>query len=345
VEAITESAVVGRGEGCPRPYVTGETVASAAAFFDAHHTVLQSSVTDLASAREWMAERADAVDRNPAAWCAIEIALLDAMARAAGLPLEAYLSRPCLSGRFSYTAVIGDAEPEQFSAMAKRYAKAGFTDFKIKLSGVLARDRSKIAQLRALPLRAFRLRVDANNLWRDAADAVRQLRDLDCPFFALEEPLPPGRYDELARLSDALDTHIVLDESLTHVAQLERIAATPARWIADIRVSKMGGLLRSFDVVTRARELRLPIIVGAQVGETSVLTRAALTIAMSAGDALVAQEGAVGTHLLAYDLCDRPLVFGPGGVLDVSGYPELSGPGLGIEIKTSHVQKLQTAQS
>ena len=65
VEAITESAIVGHGEGCPRPYVTGETIASAAAFFDAHHTDLQSSVTDLASAREWMAERADAVDRNP----------------------------------------------------------------------------------------------------------------------------------------------------------------------------------------------------------------------------------------------------------------------------------------
>jgi L-alanine-DL-glutamate epimerase-like enolase superfamily enzyme len=341
VEAITDSAILGHGEGCPRPYVTGETIASAAAFFDAHRASLQSSVTDLATVRAWMAEHAAAVDRNPAAWCAVEIALLDAMARAAGLPLEPYLSRPSLSGRFGYTAVIGDAEPEQFFAMANRYAMAGFTDFKIKLSGDLERDRSKVAQLRALPLPTLRLRVDANNLWHEAGDAIRHLRDLDCRFFAVEEPLPPGRYDELAQLSDALDTFIVLDESLTRLAQLERIAAVPARWIANIRVSKMGGLLRSFDMVACARELRLPIIVGAQVGETSVLTRAALAIAAAAGDALVAQEGAAGTHLLAYDVCDRPLAFGPGGLLEVSDHPELSGPGLGLEVKTTERDQKQ----
>jgi hypothetical protein len=72
------------------------------------------------------------------------------------------------------------------------------------------------------------------------------------------------------------------------------------------------------------------VIVGAQVGETSVLTRAQLTAARSAGDALVAQEGAFGTFLLERDVCDPPLMFGAGGVLDASAYPMLTGPGLGV---------------
>jgi hypothetical protein len=44
----------------------------------------------------------------------------------------------------------------------------------------------------------------------------------------------------------------------------------------------------------------------------------------------VAQEGAFGTFLLTHDVCDPPLMFGAGGVLDVASYPPLQQPGLGI---------------
>ena len=70
------------------------------------------------------------------------------------------------------------------------------------------------------------------------------------------------------------------------------------------------------------------------MGGTSILTRAALTVAQAAGDRLVAQEGAFGTILLEHDLCDPPLMFGAAGILDVAQYPELQKPGLGIEIAT-----------
>lgn len=68
----------------------------------------------------------------------------------------------------------------------------------------------------------------------------------------------------------------------------------------------MGGLLRSLDAVKHLRKMSIPIIVGAQVGETSVLTRAALPVAQAAGEALYAQEGAFGTRLLQQDICPSP---------------------------------------
>ena len=52
--------------------------------------------------------------------------------------------------------------------------------------------------------------------------------------------------------------------------------------------------------------------------ETSLLTRVALTVAQAAGPSLVAQEGAFGTFLLERDICDPPLMFGAGGILDAS---------------------------
>jgi L-Ala-D/L-Glu epimerase len=90
-------------------------------------------------------------------------------------------------------------------------------------------------------------------------------------------------------------------------------------------------LLRSLAVVDAARSAGVGIVVGAQVGETSLLTRAALIVAQAAGDALVAQEGAFGTALLERDVCDPPLMFGKCGVLDIAMYPGLTtSPGFGL---------------
>jgi hypothetical protein len=82
-------------------------------------------------------------------------------------------------------------------------------------------------------------------------------------------------------------------------------------------------------VIAGARARGIGVIVGAQVGETSLLTRAGLTAARAASDALVAQEGAFGTFLLQRDVCDPPLMFGAGGMLDASAHPMLTAPGLG----------------
>jgi L-alanine-DL-glutamate epimerase-like enolase superfamily enzyme len=106
----------------------------------------------------------------------------------------------------------------------------------------------------------------------------------------------------------------------------------------------MGGLLRSLHVIKAAEARGVGVIVGAQVGETSLLTRAALTVAQAAGDNLVAQEGAFGTFLLDYDVCDPPLMFGEGGVLDAAVHPMLTRPGLGV-FPTNPPRSTATAKS
>jgi hypothetical protein len=57
------------------------------------------------------------------------------------------------------------------------------------------------------------------------------------------------------------------------------------------------------------------MIVGAHVGETSVLTRAGITLAHAIKDRLVGHEGAFGTHLLTRDVFSDPLMFGRRGFL------------------------------
>ena len=280
-----------------------------------------------------MAAHAAELDANPAAWCAIELALLDVMAKDVGQPIEAFLGLPPLRGRFRYTAVLGDAERQVFQATADQYRGYGFTDLKVKLSGNADRDREHLDVVRRWGSQATRVRVDANNLWARADEAIAFLRALNCQFFAIEEPVSANQYGELLQIADALDCRIVLDESFVRLAQLAPLQANPDRWLINVRVSKMGGLLRSLDIVQAARRAGIGLIVGAQVGETSLLTRAALTVAHAAGPALVAQEGAFGTLLLERDVCDPPLMFGPAGVLDVARFSDLTGAGLGLTFR------------
>ena len=330
VEAVSRTDIVGYGESCPRPYVTGESIASARAFTARHEAALCEEIQDLASLRTWMASHAEELDANPAAWCAVEIAILDLLAQESGQTIEAFLSLPPMDGRFRYSAVLGDSDTEAFEQTFEQYRRMGFTDFKIKLSGDSDRDRAKMAVLRGRDGEATRIRVDANNLWERADDAIRFLRALDYRFFAVEEPIRPHQYGELATIADALDCPIILDESFVRIGQLTLVGGTPARWLINLRVSKMGGLLRSLQVVEGARTAGIGLIIGAQVGETSLLTRAALTVAHAGRDGLVAQEGAFGTFLLNEDICDPPLMFGAGGVLDTSSHPFLNRPGLGV---------------
>lgn len=337
VDIRTAAGAVGYGEGCPRPYVTGETLETASNFLAEHEASVRKSISDLASLRAWIADHADVIDANPAGWCALELALLDALAQEEGVPVETLLSLPRLAGRFQYSAVLGDMPSGAFAAMASQYAAMGFADFKIKLSGDASRDGDKIAALQMLDVPAIRVRADANNLWTETTEAIAHLSRLDYPFVAIEEPIAANRYADLPAIGEALNARIVLDESFLRIDQLDHLRAQPERWLLNVRVSKMGGLLRALAIVHAARAAGIGVIVGAQVGETSLLTRAGLTAAHAAAGNLVAQEGAFGTMLLERDVCDPPLMFGRGGILDIAKYPSASaGPGFGLGV-LSHV--------
>ncbi len=328
VAARSSGGLTGYGEGCPRPYVTGETVASAAEFVGRHAGAIAAEVHDAQSLRAWAGAHRDAIDANPAAFCAVELALLDLFGKEAGAPVEDLIGAPRIEGPFSYSAVLGDSPYLVYWLQLRRYRRRGFTDFKVKVSGDVRRDRRKLRYFAGERGRRLRVRLDANNLWGSDDECTAHLSALGCEVFAVEEPLRSGDFAGFERVAEATGARIILDESLLRASQLDALA-NPERWLVNVRVSKMGGIVRSLEVAQRAADLGLGVIVGAQVGETSILTRAALTVMQSAGPALAAAEGAFGTHLLREDLTDPCLMFGDGGLLQA---PPPS-PGLGLEVR------------
>lgn len=330
VQAYGTNNLCGYGEGCPREYVTDESLESAQVFVDTHRTDWLANIHDVDSLINWVVNHQSDIDAHPAAWSAVELALLDLFGKERGCSVESLLGLPEIEGRFSYTAVLGDGTVRQFEAQLARYIQTGFSNFKIKLSGSSESDLGKVALLANAGIAPHQVRADANNLWQNADTAIAYLYALNYQFYAIEEPLQAGNIVGMQRISNALKTKIILDESLLRVQQLDDFCEFPEQWIINLRISKMGGLLRSLDLARTVGQRGLRLIVGAHVGETSVLTRAALAVVSNMRNMVLAQEGAFGTHLLAHDVVQSPLMFGAHGVLDPATFNFAAKPGWGL---------------
>ena len=327
VEMHSDSGAIGYGESCPREYVTEENMDTVIQFFNDYIGTFQQEVIDLISLKNWLNSHVDNINKNPAAMCAVELAFLDLLAKDNDKTIESMLGQSELNERFKYSAVLGDSSIEVFESTLDRYMKMGFSDYKVKLSGELKKDQQKCEFLKVLSTGKARLRFDANNLWSNATDAIRYLDALDIEFFAIEEPLLPNMYSDMKVLMETSGKSIILDESFLRDDQFEHLKSYQGDWLINLRVSKMGGLLRSKHIVDYAKTIGMKVIIGAQVGETSLLTRAALTIASYAEDILVAQEGAFGDLLLEHDICEQPLMFGKYGELNIPANNEVYGFG------------------
>ncbi|MDR2195489.1 MAG: hypothetical protein LBE50_02640 [Gallionellaceae bacterium] len=304
VEVRDAAGHYGLGEGCPRPYVTGEDVPGALRFLREHQDAL-SALEDLSSLKAWIATHTAIIDQNPSAFCAVELALIDLFARQAGQDVETFLGIERTINPISVSAVYGTGNTVVFRLQAALFALYGMRDAKLKLSGDLARDLARTQSL----ARGGHLRLDANNLWRDAEAALPALAALAPYAWAIEEPIQPRDWPGLTRIARETGLAIILDESLLRLDDLDAMPKDIAI-LPNLRVSKQGGLLRSLELLSRVDG---SVIVGAQVGETSILARAGLALAHAAGNKLKGCECAYAPLLLSRDAATPSLGFGRGG--------------------------------
>lgn len=310
---------IGLGEGCPRSYVTGEDVSSALAFLDARRAEL-SGIDSMEALQAWRQANEREIDQNPSAFCAVELALLDLFARQCRQSVEAMLDLQAAARPVVATAVYGTGGAFKFGAQALLFAVNGMRGAKLKLSGDIARDARRAAAL----ARRARVRLDANNIWPDAAQAIPALKLLSAHAWAVEEPIRARDWEGMRLIAAQTGLRIILDESMLRRADLD---AAPKGAIPNLRVSKLGGLLRSLDCLDHAGE---EVIVGAQVGETSILARAGLVLAKAAGAHLLGYEGAYAPLLLAYDAVRPSLGFGRAGMVRDGAFQHAPGWGLSL---------------
>lgn len=313
----------GYGEGCPRTYVAGDNLESSITWVKEKFSNGQMAFATLDDLKYWASSHEKVIDHYPSAWCAVEMAMLDLLSREQRCTVEELLGLNNTSRCGQYTAVLGDDKAWKYTTLVDQYLIRGFTDFKIKLSGNLERDMEKIDLLEALSEQHHaplpRIRLDANNLWKDHCDeAIAFTKALGTGrIFAIEEPVRAKHVEDISRVSMATGLPVILDESLCTLDDLKMFENVPGQFIANIKVSRLGGLVRALRMIAEVKKLEWPIIVGAHVGETSLLTRAALVASAAAGESLVAHEGAFGDYLVQREPVQPMLKFGRDGMMDL----------------------------
>jgi len=313
----------GFGEGCPRTYVAGDDMDSSVEWVRREFEEGHKAFASYADMREWTRANESLVRRYPSAWCAVEMALLDLFARERGVSLESFLGVDSGRREARYSAVLGDDYTWRYTYLADQYLVRDMRDFKLKLKGVIEKDRKRIDILRGLAAEYevddLRVRLDANNFWAENTDtAVNYIKSLAGPFFAVEEPVAQGDHSQNSRFSVKTGLPVILDESLLSCDDLVQYDSLPGSFIANIKISRVGGLLRALDLVRMLTERGWPVIIGCHVGETSLLTRAGLLVAAAAGDLLTAHEGGFGDYLVEWEPVKPILRFGHRGRLNLN---------------------------
>ncbi len=319
------NGIKGFGEGCPRDYVAGDDLESSIRWIQENFPNGEVCFDTFDDVQSWAEKNSTVIDTYPSAWCALEMALLDLFSREENCAVETFLGIDGSLRQGRYTAILGDDKEWTFTTIVDRYLVMGLTDFKIKLNGNLNKDQAKLVILEELchqhSVTDLRIRLDANNLWsgrlEKAITHLTALHEITENLFAVEEPVGPRALEDISRVSLATGLPVILDESLCTLGDLSLFASLPGKFIANIKLSKTGGLIRALRLIEAIKQKEWPIIMGCHVGETSVLTRAALTAAHAAGEALLAQEGAFGDYLVAREPVSPSLKFERHGLLDL----------------------------
>ena len=314
----------GYGEGCPRIYVTGDDLDASLTWIKENFSTGVVNFETLEDLKKWAKENEKEIDSYPSAWCAVEMAMLDLLARESDCTVEKMLGLDDGKLCSRYTAVLGNDKKKEYTTLADQYLILGISDFKIKLCGNLRRDIEKIDMLEQLSVQHYakpmRIRLDANNLWKDRCDeAIEYTIMLGIGrIFAMEEPVRAKDAEDISKFSIATGLPVILDESLCTLEDLSLYRNIAGNFIANIKISKVGGLIRALKMIEELKKMRWPIIIGCHVGETSLLTRAALVVSSSAGDSLIAHEGAFGDYLVEREPASPMLKFGREGLLDLN---------------------------
>jgi len=331
VRVRLEDGSVGYGEGVPREYVTGETVEGAVtALCDrlVPH-VLGARLADSGAVVELLAglpALAPDGSLQTAARCALELAVLDAAGRQFGCSVQRWLgARP--APVVAYDAVLPFSSPKKLLALALAIRALGVRQVKIKVGADLERELRSLELLRRLLGPDADLRVDANCGWTidEAPAALERLRAFRIS--AVEQPLPADDLDGLERLTAEAPEAVIVDESLRTVDEARMLAERRACDAFNIRVSKCGGLLPSLAIADIAREHGLFTVVGAQVGESGILSAAG----RHAAAAIVTPryvEGSGGRLLLRADLTAENVLPGRRGWART-----FDRPGLGVTVR------------
>jgi L-alanine-DL-glutamate epimerase-like enolase superfamily enzyme len=280
VRVETEDGSFGLGAGSPGEHVTGET-------FEACRGALSPANLDWLRGRDLRTlpalcrEAQDWFPRTPAARAAVDIALHDAAAKRAGLPLADLLGRAHEALPTSIT--IGIKPLSETLAEADEYLGRGFRILKLKIGDAIEEDLERLAKLRERVGARAVIRVDANVGYsiQETARFFERAAAWDVEF--VEQPVRREAFAQIRILPLPWRARIAADESLIDERDAYALAGPagdPACGIFNIKLMKCGGVRSALRIATIAETAGVALMWGC-MDESRISIAAALHAAFA----------------------------------------------------------------
>lgn len=158
------------------------------------------------------------------------------------------------------TALCAGETPETAIASAEEAFAAGYKTVKMKIgAGDIVAD---IARVKAVSVEVpVGIRLDANQAldFSQAETLVGEIAGANVVL--VEQPFPPSEWDAFERLAGISQVPLMLDESISGTADLERAADCGAQWVK-LKLCKHPGMRATESLIARARDLGFQIVFG-----------------------------------------------------------------------------------
>ncbi|OGD19976.1 MAG: hypothetical protein A2W03_16010 [Candidatus Aminicenantes bacterium RBG_16_63_16] len=328
IRVETDADLIGWGEACPFPPITGETQDT--------NVAVARNLRDILIGRDPLAvgvflrEAGRLIDANPSIVAAFDMALYDIAGQAAGLPLFQFLGGEKAAIETDITADLDT--PERMAGRAAGFAASGFRKIKIKVGQDPDLDRARLAAIRKAVGDGCGISIDANQGWTvpQAILALRSMEEFRVDF--VEQPVASWDSSGLREVRRRSPIPVMADEALFSPHDAISLVRAGACDYFNIKLMKCGGVRNALKIAHIAEAANIRSMVGCMLESRLALTAAAHVMSAERNIIFADLDG----HTLhAVD----PVIGGmelAGGTIHL---PET--PGLGVAVDPAFLRKLR----
>lgn len=256
----TKDGCTGYGECSPYLSINGESIDTCFIVGQYFANVLKGKdAMDITACMQIMDRT---IYGNTSIKSAFDIALHDIAAQHAGLPLYKFLGGEKNKVlETDYTVSIGN--PEKMKLDAIKIKELGFPAIKIKLGESREKDIERIRCIREGIGIEYPLRIDANQGWQTAGNAIDALKGMaEYNIEYCEEPILRSRFMELNKVSNASPIPIMADESCGDEYDAERLIQLNACKMFNIKLGKSSGFYKGLKIAKLGANANIIMQVG-----------------------------------------------------------------------------------
>lgn len=281
------------------------------------------------------------VKGHPYAKSAIDIALYDLAGKMLDVPVYQLLGG-AHRDRIAIAHSLGIMENDKAVAEAEQAAAEGARTIKAKTGLDPVRDVELVRMLREALGPDINIRVDANEGYHSASEAIRITHQME-PYNILFTEQPVADLKDMAYIAHHVNVPVMADEGAWTPQDILHIHQHRAAELISLYVTKPGGLYRANQVATVAESVGIRSDIGGSI-EMGVGCAANLHLGAAARIAefasvcsvsrpKAAQNGQIAGVYYLDDIIKDPLVYEDGALL----VPQ--GPGLGVEVDEAKIQQ------